>query len=107
MNPYSDYDPYPDGPDGGQLRDQKLKTKWWIAPAVAVPVGGCVYLYIIFTFWLLILSGPLLVIVFLVAILISFTLGATYRNARPVGVGIIIGFAVPITWMFLTLNRVI
>ena len=104
MNPYSQYGPYPTPPPNPPRREQ---TKWWIAPLVAVPVGGLVYVYIIFTFWLLILSGPVLVIIFLIAVLSSFALGITYRNARPVGVGIVVGFAVPITWMFLTLNHAI
>lgn len=107
MNPYPHYEPYPTASHNRELREQTSKTQWWIAPLVAVPVGCCVFTYINFTFWLLILSGPVLVIVFLIAVLTSFGLGVTHRNARAVGVGIIIGFAIPITWMFLTLNSII
>lgn len=95
------YEQYPAWPDTPQHQVPVARTKWWITPLVAVPVGVFVFYYLLITFWLLLITGPLLLIAVFVAVVVSFALGVTYRNARPVGVGIMLGFVLPVAWILL------
>jgi len=74
MNPYSNYDSYPTASHARELREQGRKASWWIAPIVAIPVALLVYGYIAITAWLLIVTVPLLIVVFVVAVSVSFAL---------------------------------
>ncbi len=111
MHPYSGFEPYPEQPphrpSGYPPRNPfryppavahrpSAQVKWWIAPLIAVPLGVFVLVFMVATFWGVVVTVPLLFIVLAIAVSVCFVLSKWWANAHVVGVGLMLSVAPPL-----------